>query len=189
MARRPRRYHSAPAASAVGGSGPALSDAAPQKQGTATAGVSADASRADHVHPFRSRFMVGAWKVANLAASATSNMGFGGSTTGVDSQYCVMPRAGKVTHIVCDCVGAVGPSAGSFQVQIRVLTAAGVNTSYTAAGEILTVNTSSGPRSFVALATPVAFNAGDALGARCVSDASLSPITLDPCVMLMVEED
>lgn len=57
---------------AVSGGGASLSDAAPQDLGTAAAGSSADASRADHVHDMPSAADVGA-DAAGTASSAVSS--------------------------------------------------------------------------------------------------------------------
>jgi len=67
----------APNASSGGsGSGPALSDAAPQALGTAAAGTSEDASRADHVHAHGNQAAGGSMH----AAATTSVAGFMSAT-------------------------------------------------------------------------------------------------------------
>lgn len=168
-----------------GGSGTPYAST-PEKQGTGSAGASSDYARGDHVHPFRSRYYIGAFKLANLTASSTTSMGYGGNSNPSNEQWAIIVRAGKVTHITCDQV-TLPISAGSYQVQIRTATLAGSVTVFSAAGEILTV--AGDRRSLIALANPVSVAAGDMLGVQLVSDASLTPATTDPVVTLMFEED
>ena len=87
-----------PAAStAGGGSGPALSDAAPASPGTAAAGVSGDASRADHVHAPLYRMYLKVQHVNVPANATTANPGW----VSGDSSYpfVVVPRACQLTAI------------------------------------------------------------------------------------------
>lgn len=170
-------------AAAGGGAGTPYAST-PEKQGTGAAGSSDDYARGDHVHPFRSRYLIPVGVITNLAANTTT------AANAASVLPVVVPRAGKVTHIICD--GNFGVvTAGSYQVQVIVITGlATTGTAYSAAGEILTMTSAdTDSRKVTALADPISISAGDVLAFRCVSTADLAPTTIDPRVYLMFEED
>ena len=115
-----------PPQTAGGGGGADLSNAAPQALGTAAAGVSTEASRADHVHGMPTAADVGA-----AAASHTHNgtqvtidaSGFDGNlTTGDDT---VQKVAQKVDDLA---TGGGGPDLSDTAPQDLGTAAAGVST-------------------------------------------------------------
>lgn len=203
----PEFGHTDKGTEAAAGSGPDLSDAAPQGTGTAAAGVSADASRADHVHAVTFGATVGSAPGTASNGSGTEParanhvhpplirkiITFGGQNLPANTNTTVgrfnnfashfnytAIRGGTVTGIACSLDAVTTGSALVIQVAIN-----GVR--QTAGGQILTVALGA-QFGYVVLASPIAYVAGDRIAAYAITDASWTGTTLDPDIEFELTE-
>lgn len=188
------------------GSGPSLSDAAPQGTGTAAAGVSADASRADHVHAITFGATVGqapgtasngsgteparanhvhpplirktmTFVLANIPANATTAL----NVVLGDANYPQhdLIRAATLTGITCVLSG--NPAGSNPVVSCKI------NGGATEAGLTLTI-TAGATRCFATTGTGVAVVSTDRVQAVITTDASWTATTVDITVELEFTE-
>ncbi len=144
----------------VAGSG-TPSDAAPQPNGTAAAGVSTDYSRADHVHALPAeRSQVGFFLATNIAANTTTILN--PSVTG-GANYAELPimRACTLTGLA----GVLGGNATGSDLIVRISKNGTIDAT-------LTLTIAVGARANSALGTGVTFGVTDRIGIHLVTDVS-----------------
>lgn len=149
---------------AASGSGPTLSDATPAAPGTAAAGVSADASRADHVHAPLYRF-----HIVTFIAASPANTTSHGYYVAANTNY---PYWIPTRNCVLVGISAMANSNPSGSAPLFRLTKTQVpDTTLTLTGA------AGSTRNFWTTGTGVAVSAGDKISACIVTDASWTATT------------
>ncbi len=176
----------------TGGSGVALSDAAPQDLGTAAAGVSDEASRADHVHDMPSAADVGADADGAAQAVADSLGGAAvldvGTTTGTvaagdDSRLSDARTPLAHTHGQSDVTGLVADIAGKQPLDSDLTAIAALST--TAFGRsLLEVVDAVGGRAALSAAAATHIHDGADITSGVVAPARLGSGTPDASKVL-----
>lgn len=111
-----------------GTSGPTLSDATPAALGVAAAGVSADASRADHVHALPTGFVPGATTAEDMTGTGwTATTPAGMTATWAASKLTLSGTAGTGAEGYVTRASVLDPGAQSWELVMRLQMTAGYN--------------------------------------------------------------